>query len=402
MIDENVTHATVMAAHQAVARGDWAEALSFWEAAHDAGKHSSIVAFGRASALLTLGRLDEAEFVLTEACKSFPEDAVLARTRARAAERSGNWVNAIARWRDVLHLAPADSQAHLGLATCQRAYGDLDASDATLRAATRICSVPELDIARAWTALTLRKTPASWAHWSVIRALHPENRFVQLGPHREDVNLQALARNFVSLGGNCEFGLVQRYLKLETLDLLRWSSVFPSSLVKAARARFAAIEDPTTLLIEIDQSGEYMLRDTRYGIAIHCFVKAGEVDEETFHQQQPKRIGLLRQKLLDELDNARRIAVYWQPSLTISQMESLHGAFRESFPSATLLCITVGDADETTPSVRVHDLGLLVGTIDRDGRVGARQGWSVAVDQWLAVLFDARMKATPLMSAPAS
>jgi tetratricopeptide (TPR) repeat protein len=118
-------------ARVAEARGDWAEAIRRWRVA---GERPPCL-LGEAACLRALGRLDDAEAVLTAAMERFPSEPGPLFDHAKIAEARGDWTEAVRRWRAVGERFAERWEPPLGEALGLRALGRFDDAEAVLAAA---------------------------------------------------------------------------------------------------------------------------------------------------------------------------------------------------------------------------------------------------------------------------
>lgn len=97
----------------------------------------------------------------------------------------------------------------------------------------------------------------------------------------KDANLSDsdLVLQFESLGDNCELGLVQRRMGAEPLGLLRFAGAPLRNLLRAMRNRFALIDDPAHVRLQVE-NGEYMVRLTKYDLIYHAHARVGDVEPD--------------------------------------------------------------------------------------------------------------------------
>jgi hypothetical protein len=178
--------------------------------------------------------------------------------------------------------------------------------------------------------------------------------------------LEALMLQFESLGENCEFGLVQRRCGADPLGLLRFASAPLPALLPALQARFEGIGDWDR--IEVRVSGnrqEYLVHDRRFGFLYHPWVLIGEATAEDIHRREAKQLPLLRRKLIEDLEEARKIFVYHgMRPLNEAQVRGLAAAMRAYGPT-TLLWVELQDEAHPAGTIDCLGAGLLKGYIDR-------------------------------------
>jgi tetratricopeptide (TPR) repeat protein len=182
--------------------------------------------------------------------------------------------------------------------------------------------------------------------------------------------LAALFLRFESLGatfGGCEFGTVQRHFGAEPIGLLRWGNMQVAGLSAALQARFAGLGEPEfTRVLEQDVGGnvcEYFIADERYHFWAHTFIRTDEAPRERVYRQTLRRLAFLRDKLIEDLENAEKIFVFKLPdAVSREEIEDLFAMLRTYGP-ATLLCVSLADEDHPGGSVEMLRPGLFMGRV---------------------------------------
>ena len=172
-----------------------------------------------------------------------------------------------------------------------------------------------------------------------------------------------LMHSFISLGDNCEFGTVQRLCGTEPLDLLRWMTTPPGSLVNALSNRFEGFGDAGNVDIHID-TNEYIIVDTKYHISGHTFINVNQMTESDLLKQQTTRLQFLKNKLLDELAQGERIFLYktnrrddWESCEAIARSIASYGP-------GTLLCVLEAESQDLIGTSQHKRDNMLVGWLD--------------------------------------
>jgi hypothetical protein len=193
-----------------------------------------------------------------------------------------------------------------------------------------------------------------------------------------------LMMRFESLGENCEFGLAQRRCGAEPLGLLRFASTPLAALLSALKHRFEGLGEPVRTEVRVSDDGrEYLVFDRRYGILYHPWLMVGEASPEDILAREVKRLPLLKRKLIEDLEEARKIFVYrgMQP-LSRVLMVRLAEALRQ-YGACTLLWVEQQDADHRAGTVEALGGGLLKGYIDRFAP--RENAHDLSVDGWIAL-----------------
>jgi tetratricopeptide (TPR) repeat protein len=130
-------HEAIAVAYASLAsqRRDWPEALHRWAAVKTKFPKNADGFLGAANALRAAGRLDEAELLLSEAARRFPDHAGIAVAGAAAASERRDWAEALARWDRVRRLLPNQVQAYLGILDALNEMGRLEEAATLLGAA---------------------------------------------------------------------------------------------------------------------------------------------------------------------------------------------------------------------------------------------------------------------------
>ena len=215
-----------------------------------------------------------------------------------------------------------------------------------------------------------------------------------LAADAEAAALKALMLRHVSLGMNCELGIVQRACGAEPLDLLRFALTPLDGLIGQLGAGFAAFADVANLSIEPDSGGwEYIAREPQSEIKLHTNILVKDRPETGLHAREGQRIGRLARKLLTELSTGSRTAVYCRGYLTEAVCIRLHDALLRHGP-VRLFAVTQAPSRDMIGSVVKPRDRLTIGYLDRVTPVGYAAHPSL--DLWLALLrLSERLLADP-------
>ena len=320
---------------------------------------------------------------------------------ARAAERSGDWVDAANWWA----LARANfANIRLPYTAEAAAYveiGRLDDAERLLNmAAERFPEEvdPLIDLAR------LLQRRGDWQG-----ALRMWNKIKQQFPTFDNIDrLMAVAQfqlavtqttdisrimpgdeignflmNFESLGGDCEFAHMQRYYGAEPISLFRWAGITPDRLAAALDDRCRGIGDPLYTQINIEPSDqEYRVSDPRYFHIMHTHVRKGEEDEEKLLLRLRRFLKRLASDLMDSIEEGSQIFVYRTPSgdITDDQILMIADAIHRINSNAYLVvgrCFSYDSQIHQSPSeIRPR---VIVGPVRLGGP--ARTSW----DDWIVL-----------------
>ena len=177
----------------------------------------------------------------------------------------------------------------------------------------------------------------------------------------------ALLRGFESLGDNCEFGMVQRKLGLEVLNLLRFGNAHLPDLMRALTDDLQAATDPAQVRITLNDGKrrEYVLALPAYNLRWHTFTFEDESDAETVLRAHSAKLGYLRRKFYEGLRGGRKIYVMKRlRSIPLAQATAVlielsrHG-------NATLLCVEPAPEGRRPGEVDLLMPGLMRGYVAR-------------------------------------
>lgn len=307
-------------AYVAQQRNDWEGALHIWNVFRGKFPDDPIGYASKGAALLTLQRFREADAVLEEGLKRFPNHPQLVGNYAWVASRSRDWPEALKRWSKYRDQFPTDPLGH------------------------------------SQTVLVLGEL-----------GRFEEARLLESGTIKQDEQNPEVGRlmvGFESLGDNCEFGVVQRHYGAEPLGLLRFTSTPSKLLMAALDAGFVGVGDAENTTLTTF-NGEYVTGDKRYHMSMHTFIQDNGDDREKRFVGVCRRIRFLRDKLLQDLKDAEKIFVYsCRETVNDSEIRELWSALRR-YGDNRLLFVRSGTDRNAIGSVRLLETTLVVGFIDK-------------------------------------
>jgi hypothetical protein len=137
-----------------------------------------------------------------------------------------------------------------------------------------------------------------------------------------------LAVMFESLGGDCEFGFIQRALGSEPLGLLRFAGMAAKDLGALLRARLDGLGSDETLSVR-EHEGELFAWDSCYQFGAHIWGTHDLQDPEALRASEVLRIQLLAKKLLRDLAEATKIFVFRpRDEVDEAEMDSVYEALQ--------------------------------------------------------------------------
>ena len=188
---------------------------------------------------------------------------------------------------------------------------------------------------------------------------------------------------------NCEFGLAQRRCGADPLGLLRFASAPLPRLLNALQSRFEGIGNWDQVEVRISGNGrEYLVHDRRYGFLYHPWVLTGEASAEKIREREARRLPLLRRKLIEDLEEARKIFVFHgMRPLAEAEARALARALR-AYGQTTLLWVELADDEHPSGAVEARADGLLKGYIDRFAP--GEDAHDLSLAGWIAICRNAR------------
>ena len=323
---------------------------------------------------------NEAEIVVKRGIEQYPGDSDVLFASAFVAHDRGDWPEAHRRWEVAWRLFP-----------------ELFDPD-TLRLKSNAAWSARLDAAMEGHAEGAPdRMPAQGGTVLGTQSTAPLSRASDASPDLAAVSTRDLALAFESLGGSCEFGLVQRRLGAEPLGLFRWTRVYLGHLVELLENDLSTLGEPEqTELVRYED--EYLIRDRDDRFLMHTFVRVNAVDESTFLDKQCRRLRYLRGKFLEDLKAGEKIFVhkYYDARPSDDEIFKVHDALCRHAPNA-LLVTRPHEPGHPIGSVETLRPGVLVGDL---GRSYGEGGWDkLPVEPWREVCEKAfalrRTGATP-------
>lgn len=236
----------------------------------------------------------------------------------------------------------------------------------------------------------------AWQHYRLFgekegRKIRSGDRDVVPGWHddlfRDDDNLNTkdIFDSFMSVGDNCEFGLIQRHFGSEPLDLLRWMTVPVDPLCELFRTKFERFGDADSVDLE-DHGGEYVIHERNYDLFGHSFVRVSDAEYEQFLLEIRKRFRFLKRKMLDDIDEGARVLVYKSNNPLAS--DKIVELFRsvQSVTKCPLLVVQAATSAHEVGKVARSPDGPLVGFVERFAPYDG--AFDISPPSWLAVAWE--------------
>jgi hypothetical protein len=199
-----------------------------------------------------------------------------------------------------------------------------------------------------------------------------------------------LVTRFETLGDNCEFGLFQRSCGAEPLGLLRFSTAWLQPVLRGLDTDFIGLGNPVHVDPQLDANGrgEWVVYERQYSLRYHTYVWQNQATREQILEQESRKLGFLRRKLMEDVADGRKMFIYKRaiPPLPLEEVMPLFLALNRHAPNQ-LLWVVAADAEHSVGLVEEVVPGLLRGHIDRfaPGDMVPQ----LSVSGWLAVCANA-------------
>ncbi|TXN78285.1 hypothetical protein [Methylobacterium sp. WL8] len=186
--------------------------------------------------------------------------------------------------------------------------------------------------------------------------------------------------SFQSLGGNCEFGFVQRACGAESSGLLRFNFTPLDDLIRALETNFDSYGSSGDLRIEKTETDYYYCASRSYNFWMNTAHAVGDIDPEVLLVKEYGRIAHLKNKFLLELAAGSKILVRKVgPGESESDFDRLAQAIWRHGPS-TLLRVTEEGSDWICKPVRSVAPLILEGSVRRFAPL--EKAWDIDIEPW--------------------
>jgi capsular polysaccharide biosynthesis protein len=176
-------------------------------------------------------------------------------------------------------------------------------------------------------------------------------------------DVKAIFAAFESLGDNCEFGIAQRHAGIEPLGLLRFAgTAHLPSITAAIESGFDRFGEDDDVELFGQQGGYFGVHIKSFHIIYATATLWRGHDTEIVRRKEVARIGILKRKLLEDLEDATKIFVRKSRRETFRDIEALSNAMRRFGPNK-LLWVTEADQNHANGTVEVLSEGIIAGRI---------------------------------------
>ncbi|GBR32005.1 hypothetical protein NKW55_02465 [Gluconobacter kondonii] len=199
-------------------------------------------------------------------------------------------------------------------------------------------------------------------------------------PKNRLTNDQKLFSHFISLGDNCEFGLIQREVGLEPLDLFRFGGIQEiKNLIKAFDENLHALGtlDDTKIYEAV---GEWISSSDHYGVTFHTHRYVHDSSREDVRVSEQKKLRYLARKTLEDLEEGTKILVRKSNDvITDDEARALYRAVRRH-GNCPILIVTQASGKTDLNTVEDWGDGLLRGYISHFAPYA--EAYSGSVEEW--------------------
>lgn len=162
--------------------GDLPNAIQRWQQVRKEFPTDSGAFTGEARCLMSAGRLDEADALVREAVRRFPNQKGPASESAVLAVRRRDWPEALLRWQRVAERFPGSMEAFLGITRSLCELQRHDEAEALLKARRMDFGVqPQPSIEYARLAERRRDWPEAAQRWAWVHEMFPQNFVAYVG-----------------------------------------------------------------------------------------------------------------------------------------------------------------------------------------------------------------------------
>ena len=199
-----------------------------------------------------------------------------------------------------------------------------------------------------------------------------------------------LIERFLSLGDNCEFGLVQRQLGGRTIGLFNFAIVSIDNLIAALDSQFRGVslsQQVTVGLVGSTPNREYYVTIGESNIGYHTGIHENQIPLAKLREQELRRVVFLARKFMEDLEGGDKILVFKSNvAAPRAKIDELTIALNRFGPN-TLLWVTQEASDLPVGTVEQLANGLLRGHIGRFAAYDNAGNFSVSM--WQQICGDA-------------
>ncbi|KQP35177.1 hypothetical protein ASF49_22525 [Methylobacterium sp. Leaf104] len=190
---------------------------------------------------------------------------------------------------------------------------------------------------------------------------------------------EQILSQFESLGGNCEFGLAQRYSGLEPLGLFRFTSSELPELIRGLDTDFADYGRMGDLELFDGPEGHIFCRSRSFSYTYNTLRLSAATDFEAALAQEYQKVDYLKRRFLEELREGNKVFVR-SGNPSGDSVGILVQALRRHGPARLLWVSEAGGAHAACDARQIAD-GVVEGFMERSRRFDIAA--SVPLRDWI-------------------
>jgi hypothetical protein len=177
--------------------------------------------------------------------------------------------------------------------------------------------------------------------------------------------LKTVFAGFENLGDNCEFGIAQRCAGIEPLGLFRFSGTAHLPAITAAiESGLEKFGEPGDVELFGDKDSHISVHIRSANTIYATPIRWSGADAEAVLRKETTKIGLLKRKFIEDLEDGNKIFVRKGLRDKPEQIRALSDALRNYGPN-TLLWVTEADAEHPNGTVEHMYEGVIAGRIEK-------------------------------------
>jgi hypothetical protein len=185
-----------------------------------------------------------------------------------------------------------------------------------------------------------------------------------------EYELKVILSNFVSLGNDCEFGLMQRRMaSVDQFSLFRFSSVPLQGVTRGLECSFSDLNNPAELemLTDDDPNHDYVGWQKSYGMLYHTTKFPADISPEELKRSELVRLTFLARKLLADMRGGKKILVFKSDQQVLCEQVARLVLAVRNWGNSPILWMDVANESNPPGSVGLLTDGVMKGFVDQFG-----------------------------------
>jgi tetratricopeptide (TPR) repeat protein len=348
------------------------------------------------AALAERQEFDAAYVGAKAAIELFPEDPAIARLAAHAAERRGDWPDAVAAWQRAELQSLLDHDEIVRFADAFLRAGRPNDAEALLAASLTKTPAPDakdpamraLLMQHARTAAARGDFATAKARWQALLRQIPDDPACISNLREIDALKLPETRDTAPWMKPPDEG--EETPHAEPLGLLRWVGINYANICTALATQLAGIGEAEFTRLNISSVGEFSTSDSRYGLGMHTFMRDTGQDRDKLLGQLLRRMRFLREKLLEDLYEGDKIFVYRHTlNPPDRHLHKVLAAVRAYNPYNRLVVMRMLPYGAPGERLREFAPGALCGAVANGRKPVQGTGWDIDTAFWLETCQEA-------------